>query len=146
MLGETRTYSFERITQAIRLDGGRRALHRDEPRRDGAEPRRAAAGDRVGRRPPSAEATGVEPYFVGKPNPLMMRSALNAIQAHSETTAMIGDRMDTDVVAGLEAGLRPILVLTGVTQPEEAERFPYRASRVVASIADLVPEIAPATG
>ena len=76
----------------------------------------------------------------------MMRSALNAIQAHSETTAMIGDRMDTDVVAGLEAGLETVLVLTGVTQPEEAERFPYRASRVLPSIADLVPEIAPATG
>ena len=57
-------------------------------------------------------ATGVEPYYVGKPNPLMMRSALNALEAHSETTAMVGDRMDTDVVAGLEAGLETILVLT----------------------------------
>ena len=78
---------------------------------------------------------------MGKPNPFMMRSALNALQAHSETTAMVGDRMDTDVVSGLEAGLQTILVLTGVTTPEEADRFPFRASRVVASIADLVDEL-----
>jgi NagD protein len=71
----------------------------------------------------------------------MMRSALNAIDAHSETTAMIGDRMDTDVISGLEAGLRTILVLTGLTTREEAERFPFRPSRVVDSIADLVDEL-----
>jgi NagD protein len=79
----------------------------------------------------------VDPYYVGKPNPLMMRSALNAIEAHSETTAMIGDRMDTDVVSGLEAGLETILVLTGVTTPGEAERYSYRPSRIVDSVADL---------
>jgi NagD protein len=84
------------------------------------------------------KATGVDPYFVGKPNPLMMRSALNRIDAHSETTVMVGDRMDTDVVAGLEAGLRTILVLTGSTKPEQVERFPYRPTRVVGSIADVV--------
>ena len=69
----------------------------------------------------------MDPYYVGKPNPLMMRSALNAIEAHSESTAMIGDRMDTDVVSGLEAGLHTILVLSGVATREAAERFPYRA-------------------
>ena len=83
----------------------------------------------------------MEPYFVGKPNPLMMRSALNAIDAHSETTAMVGDRMDTDVVAGLEAGLETILVLTGVTTREDAERFPYRPARIVESVADLAGEL-----
>jgi NagD protein len=86
-------------------------------------------------------ATGVEPYFVGKPNPLMMREALNTLRAHSETTAMIGDRMDTDVRAGMEAGLETILVLSGLTQQSEVERFPYRPSRVVKSIADLVDEV-----
>jgi NagD protein len=88
-----------------------------------------------------SHATGVQPYFVGKPNPLMMRSALNAIDAHSETTAMIGDRMDTDIVAGLEAGLETILVLTGVATAEAAERFPYRPARIVASVAELADEV-----
>jgi NagD protein len=88
-----------------------------------------------------SRATDVAPYFVGKPNPLMMRSALNAIDAHSETTAMIGDRMDTDVVSGLEAGLHTVLVLSGVTTPEMADRFPYRPSSIVDSVADLVGEL-----
>jgi NagD protein len=68
----------------------------------------------------------------------MMRSALNRIQAHSETTVMIGDRMDTDVKSGLEAGLRTVLVLTGSTRPQDVERYPYRPSRIVDSIADVV--------
>jgi NagD protein len=83
----------------------------------------------------------VEPYFVGKPNPMMMRSALNTIGAHSETTAMIGDRMDTDVLCGLEAGLWTILVLSGIASRADAERYPYRPSRVVDSVADLIDEI-----
>jgi NagD protein len=83
----------------------------------------------------------VDPYDVGKPNPLMMRSALNAIEAHSESTAMIGDRMETDVVAGLEARLQTILVLTGVSTRESAERHPYRPSRIVDSVADLIAEL-----
>jgi NagD protein len=69
-----------------------------------------------------------------------MRSALNAIDAHSETTTMIGDRMDTDVVSGLEAGMETILVLSGVTTREQAERFPFRATRIIDSIADLLGE------
>ena len=88
-----------------------------------------------------SRATGVEPYYVGKPNPLMMRSALNALDAHSESTAMIGDRMDTDIVAGLEAGLETILVLTGLSSEQDAERHPYRPSRVVESVGELVPEL-----
>ena len=71
----------------------------------------------------------------------MMRSALNALDVHSETTAMIGDRMDTDVVAGLEAGLSTVLVLTGVATREAAERFSYRASRIVDSVAELIDEL-----
>jgi NagD protein len=70
-----------------------------------------------------------------------MRSALNAIDAHSETAAMVGDRMDTDVVSGLEAGMETILVLTGVTTREQAERYPYRASRIVDSVAELIGEL-----
>ena len=84
-------------------------------------------------------ATGVDPYFVGKPNPLMMRSALNRIDAHSETTVMVGDRMDTDMISGLEAGLRTVLVLTGSTRAEQVDRFPYRPTMVLDSVADLIP-------
>ena len=71
----------------------------------------------------------------------MMRSALNALDAHSESTAMIGDRMDTDVLCGLEAGLQTILVLTGISTRAEVERYPYRPSRVVDSVADLIADL-----
>ena len=140
VLGETRTYSFERITSAIRLIAGGARFIATNPDATGPTP--------VGPLPATgsvaaliSRATGVEPYFIGKPNPLMMRSALNALDAHSETTAMVGDRMDTDVVSGLEAGLHAILVLTGVATRVEAERYPYRASRIVESIADLIAEL-----
>ena len=137
ILGETRTYSFERITRAIRLiSGGARFIATNPdttgPSPDGPLPATGSVAALISR------ATGVDPYFVGKPNPLMMRSALNAIGAHSESTAMIGDRMDTDIVAGLEAGLHTVLVLTGVTLRTQTERFPYRPSEIVDSVADLV--------
>ena len=141
VLGETRTYSFERITRAIRLvAAGARFIATNPdatgPTPDGPLPATGSVAALI------SHATGVAPYFVGKPNPLMMRSALNAIDAHSETTAMIGDRMDTDIVSGLEAGLETILVLSGVTTRAEAERHPYRASRIVDSVADLLEDLA----
>ena len=140
VLGETRTYSFERITQAIRLiESGARFIATNPdatgPSLQGPTPATGAVAALITR------ATGIDPYFVGKPNPLMMRSALNAIDAHSETAAMIGDRMDTDIVSGLEAGMETILVLTGVTDRRAAERYPYRATRIVESVADLLDEV-----
>ena len=84
------------------------------------------------------KATGREPYFVGKPNPMMFRSALNRIEAHSENTVMVGDRMDTDVVAGIEAGLETILVLTGITRETDIGKYPFRPGRVLPSIAEAV--------
>jgi NagD protein len=140
VLGETRTYSFESLTKAIRLinDGARFiATNPDEtgPSVEGALPATGSVAALI------TKATKQVPYFVGKPNPLMMRAGLNVIGAHSETSAMIGDRMDTDVRAGMEAGLETFLVLTGLTRPEEVDRYPYRASRVVDSIADLVDRI-----
>ncbi len=138
VLGETRTYSFEAITKAIRLiDGGARFIATNPdpngPSSQGTLPATGSVAALI------STATGRRPYFVGKPNPLMMRSALNRLQAHSETTVMVGDRMDTDVVSGLEAGLRTVLVSTGSTRPADVERFPYRPTRVVDSVADLVP-------
>lgn len=137
VLGETRTYSFEAITKAIRLIGGGArfiATNPDStgPSADGPLPATGAVAAMISR------ATGREPYYVGKPNPMMFRSALNRIDAHSETTAMVGDRMDTDVVAGMEAGLATWLVLTGSTGRVDIERYPYRPHHVVDSVADLI--------
>lgn len=138
VLGETRTYSFETITKAIRLiQGGSRFIATNPdatgPSKDGDLPATGAVAALITR------ATGKDPYFVGKPNPMMFRSALNRIDAHSEHTAMVGDRMDTDIVAGIEAGLATYLVLTGSTRAEEVGRFPFRPHHVVDSIADLIP-------
>lgn len=137
VLGETRTYSFEAITTAIRLvERGARFIATNPdptgPSREGSLPATGAVAALITR------ATGREPYFVGKPNALMMRSALRAIGAHSAHTLMIGDRMDTDIVCGLEAGLQTLLVLTGISTRESVERFPYRPTRVINSVADLV--------
>jgi NagD protein len=84
-----------------------------------------------------AAATGVKPYFIGKPNPLMIRLALRRLGVHSEEAVMIGDRMDTDIVTGTESGMETVLVLSGVTRCDEVERFPYRPTRIVESVAVL---------
>ncbi len=138
VLGETRTYSFEAITTAIRLveRGARFIATNPDPTgpslEGGSLPATGAVAALITR------ATGREPYFVGKPNALMMRSALRAIGAHSASTVMIGDRMDTDIVAGLEAGLQTLLVLTGISTRTSVELYPYRPTRIVESVADLV--------
>jgi len=137
VLGETRTLSFSAITTAIRLvlDGARFIATNPDvtsPSAEGPLPATGAAAAMI------TAATGAKPYFVGKPNPMMFRSAMNRIDAHAFSTVMIGDRMDTDVVAGIEAGLDTILVLTGSTKAADIDRFPYRPSRVVDSIADVI--------
>jgi NagD protein len=136
VVGETRAYSQQAITRAIRLiTAGARFIATNPdptgPSPAGPQPATGAVAALI------SKATGVRPYFVGKPNPLMMRSALRAIGAHSETTVMIGDRMDTDVVAGLEAGMETVLVLTGISTRADADRFAYCPSRIVDSIANL---------
>ncbi|MEU9747467.1 HAD-IIA family hydrolase [Streptomyces niveus] len=137
ILGETRTYSFEALTKAIRLinDGARFiATNPDNtgPSPEGALPATGSVAALI------TKATGKDPYFIGKPNPLMMRTGLNALGAHSESSAMIGDRMDTDILAGLEAGMETFLVLTGVTGTADIDQYPFRPTNVVDSIADLV--------
>lgn len=138
VLGETIAYSFERITQAVRLvAAGARfiATNRDVngPTDTGIVPATGAVAALI------SSATGVKPYFVGKPNPLMMRTALNTIDAHSEESVMVGDRMDTDIAAGTESGMETILVLSGVTRREDVERFPYRPTQILDSVADIMP-------
>ena len=137
VVGETRNYSFEAITKAIRLiNAGARFISTNPdatgPSAEGPLPATGAINALI------STATGKQPYIVGKPNPMMFRSALNKIGAHSHNTGMIGDRMDTDIVAGIEAGLHTVLVLTGIADRAEIERFPFRPDEVLGSVADLL--------
>lgn len=137
VLGETRTYSFEAITKAIRLilDGARFITTNPDatgPSRQGVLPATGAIAALI------SSATLLKPYVVGKPNPMMFRSAMNQIEAHSEFTAMVGDRMDTDIIAGIEAGLHTILVLSGITKQADVKKYPFRPNEILNSVADLV--------
>ena len=136
VLGETYSYSLEMITHAIRLinDGARFVATNPDVAGPGEGGMVLACGALAAL---IEKATGVSPFFVGKPNPLMIRSALNFLNAHSEETFMIGDTMTTDIVAGVEAGLETILVLSGVTRREDVARFPYQPGRVCETVADI---------
>ena len=136
VLGEVNNYNFETITKAIRLinDGAMFiATNPDNtgPLESGVVPATGALAALI------EKATGKAPFFVGKPNPLMMRSAMRYLNVHSENTVMIGDRMDTDIVAGVMSGLETILVLTGVSKREDVKHFPYRPTQILNSVADI---------
>jgi NagD protein len=136
VLGETQSYNLEQITKAIRLvaEGAHFIATNPDPSgpgEGGIVPACGAMAALIER------ATGVAPFFVGKPNPLMMRMALNYLDVHSEDTVMVGDRMDTDIIGGVQAGLETILVLTGVTREEDVRRFPYQPTRIVPSVAAI---------
>jgi NagD protein len=136
VLGETTSYSYARITQAVRLiSAGARFIATNPdpvgPGEGGLVPACGAIAALI------ATATGVQPYFIGKPNALMMRTALRYLDEHSGNTIMIGDRMDTDIRVGIESGMETVLVLTGVTTRDMINRYPYRPTRVVGSVADL---------
>jgi NagD protein len=139
VLGETTAYSFERITQAMRLvAAGARFIATNPdvsgPGEGGMVPATGAVAALI------SAATGVQPYYIGKPNPLIMRTALRTLDAHSEDSVMVGDRMDTDMIIGTESGLETILVLTGVTRREDVGRYPYRPTQILESVADIVVE------
>jgi NagD protein len=136
VLGETRTYNFELVTKAIRfiLDGAHFIATNPDasgPSEHGIVPACGAMAALV------EHATGAAPFFVGKPNPLMMRSALNFLGVHSEDTVMIGDRMDTDIIAGVESGMETVLVLSGISTTECLRRYPYQPTHVVGSVAEI---------
>jgi NagD protein len=137
VMAETRDYSYDQITTAIRHieRGSRFVATNPEPSGQGpggTEPGVGAMAALIQR------ATGVTPYFVGKPNAFMIREGLRRLDAHSESTVIIGDRMDTDIAAGTEAGLKTILVLTGESSRDQADAYPYRPTLVVESVADLL--------
>jgi NagD protein len=138
VLGETLNYNFDQISRAVRLvkDGARFIATNPDasgPTESGIVPACGAMAALI------QTATGIAPFFVGKPNPLMMRSALNYLGVHSEDTFIIGDRMDTDIIAGVETGLGSILVLSGVTKLEDIQKFPYKPSYVVRSVDAIDP-------
>jgi NagD protein len=138
VLGEASGYTLEALTRAVRLiEGGARFIATNPdasgPGEGGTVPACGAVAALI------EKATGINALFVGKPNPLMMRMALNYLGVHSENTVMVGDRMDTDVIAGVQSGLETILVLSGVTRRSDVARYPYRPSRIVDSVADIEP-------
>lgn len=137
VLGETRSYDFNAITRAIRfIEAGAKFIATNPdvtgPSEEGILPATGSVAAMI------TKATGKSPYFIGKPNSIMLRAGLNRIGVHSEGTALIGDRMDTDVQAGIEAGLRTHLVLSGSTTKAEINNFPFRPHKVHNSIADMV--------
>ena len=137
VVGETRTYSFEKIEKAIALiNKGAKLIGTNPdttgPTENGVMP---ATGSLVA---PIEIATGKKAYFVGKPNPLMLRHGLRRLGCHSEEIAFIGDRMDTDIIAGIESNVDTVLVLTGVTAIEDINNFPYRPKYVLNGVGDIV--------
>ena len=136
VLGEVNNYNFEQITKAIRLIMDGALFIATNP--DSTGPLEAGIVPATGAMAALIEkATGKAPFFVGKPNPLMIRSALRYLGVHSEDTIMVGDRMDTDIVAGVMSGLDTILVLSGVSTMADVERFPYRPTRILNSVAEI---------
>lgn len=137
VVGESSSYNLDQITKAIRLvNAGAKLIGTNYdltgPTETGIAPAcRALIA-------PIELATGKQAYFVGKPNPLMMRTGLRLLGVHSENAVMIGDRMDTDVIAGIETGLTTVLVLSGVTTREECEQYPYRPNYILNGVGEVM--------
>ncbi len=137
VVGDTRSYSYERIERAVRLVlGGARLIGTNPdltgPAEEGIAP---STGSLIA---PIELATNRKAYFVGKPNPLMMRQALKRLACRREETVIIGDRMDTDIISGIEAEIEPVLVFSGVTGPEDLVRFPYSPYYVLDGVGEIV--------
>lgn len=137
VMGETRTYSFEKLEKAIDLVLKGAKLIGTNPDITGPTERGIipATGALIA---PVEIATGKKAYFVGKPNPLMLRHGLKKLDCHSADIAFIGDRMDTDIIAGIESNVDTVLVLSGVTAIEDIDKFPYRPKYITNGVGDIV--------
>ena len=137
VVGETRSYNFEKIEKAIDLVLKGAKLIGTNPDITGPTERgiMPATGALIA---PIEIATGKKAYFVGKPNPLMLRHGLKKLNCHSEDIAFIGDRMDTDIIAGIESNIDTVLVLSGVTAREDVDNFPYRPKYVLNGVGDIL--------
>jgi NagD protein len=136
VLGEQQSYDFDSITRGIQLIAGGAHFIATNP--DASFPRDQGLAPACGAMAALMEkASGVAAFYIGKPNPLMMRTALNHLGAHSESAVMVGDNMATDIIGGVEAGMETVLVLSGVTSASQVARFAYQPTHVVDSVADL---------
>jgi NagD protein len=138
VIGETRSYSFDKLQQAINLVRDGAMLVGTNPDLTGNAEHGIVPACRALTAPVEL-TTGKQAYYVGKPNPLMMRHALKKLGCRREETIIIGDRMDTDILAGIESEIDTVLVLSGVTGAEELQKFSYRPKYVLNSVADIVP-------
>jgi len=136
-VGETRTYNFEKLEKAIELVRKGAKLIGANPDVTGPTERgiMPATGALIA---PIEIATGKKAYFVGKPNPVMLRHGMKKLDCHSGDIAFIGDRMDTDIIAGIESNVDTVLVLSGVTAMEDIDKFPYRPKYIANGVGDLV--------
>ena len=136
IVGETASYYYEVIPKAVRLvlNGARLIATNSDltgPTEFGIAPAcRALIA-------PIEMATGKQAYFCGKPNPLMMRTGLKKLNCHSGEAVMVGDRMDTDVISGMESGMSTVLVLSGVSTRETLRTYAYRPSIVLDGVGDI---------
>lgn len=139
VVGETRTYNFEKLEKAIELVNKGAKLIGTNPDITGPSEKGIipATGALIS---PIEIATGKKAYFVGKPNPLMLRHGMRKLNCHSEEIAFIGDRMDTDIVAGIESNVDTVLVLSGVTSKEAIDNFPYQPKYVLNGVGEIVTE------
>ena len=137
VVGEGRSYSLDTLTKAVNLvTKGAKLIGANSdvsgPIENGIAPAcRALVA-------PIERATGTQAYFCGKPNPLMMRTGLNLLDCHSAEAVMVGDRMDTDVISGMESGMSTVLVLSGVSTRDTLKTYAYRPTMVLNGVGDIV--------
>jgi len=142
VLGETRSFNFDMIRRAAYLIQKGARFVATNPDVAGPEGRPSCGALAA----PIERMTGQQPFYVGKPNAFMMRAALRYLQVHSEETWIVGDNMETDIIAGIQSGLETVLVLSGVSRKEELPRYPYRPHHVVAdavAFLELLEKVAP---
>lgn len=138
VVGETRTYNYEKIEHAVHLVLKGAKLVGTNPDLTGPSAKGIVPATRA-LIAPIELSTGKQAYYIGKPNPLIMRHALKKLGCHPEETAIIGDRMDTDIIAGIESEIDTVLVLSGVTSAEAVMMFPYRPKHVLNGVGDILP-------
>lgn len=137
IVGETRTYNYEKIEHAVHLVRNGAKLIGTNPDLTGPTEKGIVPATRA-LIAPIELATGKQAYFVGKPNPLMMRHALKKLGCKREETVIIGDRMDTDIIAGIESEIDTVLVLSGVSDTDSINKFPFRPKYILNGVGDIL--------